>query len=101
MHLKHLLDAFHMGARLGKVALEALLELRIGGLLDHVGQGFHDLVFGVVDVLQRVNEQIVHRLDVCGEQAHGVIPFSGEGFRLGQRNPLGAEGHRHAASTMQ
>ena len=52
------------------------LSCAIGRLLDHVGQRLHDLVLGVVDVLQRVDEQIVHRLDVLGEEAHG------DSFRL-------------------
>jgi hypothetical protein len=54
-----------------EVSLQALLELGILRVLDHVGQGFNDLVLGIVDVLQRVQEQVVHRLDVFAEQSHG------------------------------
>ena len=53
-----------MTLRFAEVSLQALLELGLGRILDHFGQGFHDLVFGVVDVLQRMGEQVIHRLDV-------------------------------------
>jgi hypothetical protein len=52
-----------------------LLELRITRFIDHLGQRLHDLFFGVVDVAQRVHEQIVHRLDVFREEAHGGSSF--------------------------
>jgi hypothetical protein len=31
-------------------------------------------VLGIVDVLQRVHEQVIHRLDVPGEETHGSNP---------------------------
>ena len=58
-----------------QVALKALLELRIARFVDHFGQRLHDLFFGVVDVAQRVHEQVVHCLDVFREEAHDVHPF--------------------------
>src|SRR5262249_50076678 len=44
-------------------------------LLDHVGQRFHDLLLGVIDIAQRVHEQIIERLDISGKQTHGAMPF--------------------------
>jgi hypothetical protein len=34
-------------------------ELSVGRLVDHLRQYFHDLILGVVDVLQGVQEQIL------------------------------------------
>ena len=56
------------------MGLKALLQLRISRLLDHLRQRFHDLLFGIVDVLQLVHEQVVHRLDVFREQSHRSDP---------------------------
>src|SRR5262245_26355389 len=68
---EHLLEPFHVVLGLAQMALQSLLELRIARLLDHVGQRFHDLVFGVVDVAERVHEQVARRFGVVREQAHG------------------------------
>jgi hypothetical protein len=46
------------------MVFEALLELRIGGAVDELGQRLQDLVFCVVDVLETVAEQVLKRLDV-------------------------------------
>jgi hypothetical protein len=65
----------HVLLGLAQVGLKALFELRIARFVDHLGQRLHDLLFGVVDVAQRVHEQVVHRLDVFREEAHDVHPF--------------------------
>jgi hypothetical protein len=70
-HLEHLLEALHVSLGLAEMRLQALLQLGVARVLDHIGQGFNDLVLGVVDVLQRVQEQVVHCLDVFPEQSHG------------------------------
>jgi hypothetical protein len=54
--------------------LEALLELRVRGFFDHVWKCFGNLLFSVVDIAQRVHEQIIHCLDVSGGDAHGYHP---------------------------
>ena len=54
--------------------LERLLQLRIARLLDHLRQRLGDLLFGVVDVLQRMDEQIVQRFDILRKKTHGAIP---------------------------
>jgi hypothetical protein len=56
------------------MTLEALFELRIAGFFDHVGQRFHDLILGVINILQGVYEQVVHIFDVFGEEAHCYCP---------------------------
>jgi hypothetical protein len=58
--------------RLAKMRLEGLLESRIAGLFDHVGQCVGDLAFGVIDIAKRVHEQIVRCLDALGEETHGA-----------------------------
>jgi NTP pyrophosphatase (non-canonical NTP hydrolase) len=52
--------------------LEAAREIAVGRLVDHLGQRLGDLLFGVIDVLQLMEEQIVHRLDVLAEDSHAV-----------------------------
>ena len=47
----------------------AVLQLLVARLLDHGRQGFEDVLFGVVDVLEGFDEQVFHRLD-----GHGVSP---------------------------
>jgi hypothetical protein len=43
------------------------------------GNGTDFVVLMSGDVLQRVQEQVVHRLDVLGEQAHGALLVGGAG----------------------
>jgi hypothetical protein len=49
---------------------ETLLELRVGGLFRHDRKRFHELLLGVVDVLQLMHEQVVHGFDVFAKQSH-------------------------------
>jgi hypothetical protein len=53
------------------MALECSGQFPIGRLFHHVRQRFENLLLGVVDVLQDVDEQLIHRLDVFREQSHG------------------------------
>jgi len=55
--------------------LKPALQLLVGRSFDHLGQGFKDLVLRVVNVLQRVQEQIVHLPDVFREQSDCEPPF--------------------------
>ena len=87
VQLEYLLQALHLVLGLAQMRLEALLELRVARLLDHVGQRLHDLVLGVVDVAQRMHEQVVHGLDVFREQAHGCFSFS---WLWGERGSAGS-----------
>src|SRR5262249_54166656 len=41
--------------------------------LDHLRQRLHDLFFRVIDVAQRVHEQIIHGLDVFRKEAHAFL----------------------------
>ena len=58
-----------------KMIAQARCECAVRGLVDHLWQGFHDLVFGVVDILQRVEEQILHGLDVLSKKSHDGSPM--------------------------
>ena len=62
--LECLLQPFHVIFRFAKMGLESLLKLRIGAFLDHSRQRLHDLFFGIIDIAQRVHEQVVHALDI-------------------------------------
>jgi hypothetical protein len=48
---------------LAQMGLKTLLELRVVRFVDHLRQPLHDLFLRVVDVAQRVHEQVVH----CGD----------------------------------
>jgi hypothetical protein len=41
-----------------------LRKVAVGRLVDHLGQCFGDLLLGVIDVLQPMQQQLVHRFDV-------------------------------------
>jgi len=73
MHLEHLLEPDDVALGLFEVVEESLLQLLVGRFLCHFGQGIHELLFGVVDVLKLVNEQVVKRLDVLRKQTHGTL----------------------------
>jgi hypothetical protein len=67
---ENLVEPLHVVFGLAQVALESLLELRIAGFLDHLGQRLHDLFLGIVDVAQGVHEQVVHALNVLRKESH-------------------------------
>ena len=52
---------------------EAGLQVEVARLVDHLRQSFHDLLFGIVDVAQLVDEEVVQRLDVLGKKCHGSL----------------------------
>jgi hypothetical protein len=64
--------------RFFKMVLEGLGQVTIGGLLDEFWQRLDDLIFSVVDVLQPVQQKVVHCGDIFGEQAHGVLLWKGD-----------------------
>ena len=70
MHLEHLLEPLHVGLGFVEMRQEALLELLVGRLLGHLRQRLHELLLGIIDVLQLVHEQIVHGFDVFGKKSH-------------------------------
>jgi hypothetical protein len=59
VHLEHLLHPLDMVPGLVEMPLEGLLELRIGDLGDHLRQRLGDLLLGVVDVPEGVDEEVV------------------------------------------
>ena len=71
--LEDLLQAHHVVLCLAQMRLETALELRVGCFVDHLRQRLHDLLFRVVDVAQRVREQVVHCLDVFRKEAHRCL----------------------------
>ena len=78
MHLEHLLQALHMRLGFIEVSQKSLLELFVGGLFRHFRKRFHQLLLGIIDVLQLMHEQVVHGLDVFGEESHCGRPSFGE-----------------------
>jgi hypothetical protein len=48
-------------------------EIAVGRLLDQLRERLHDLVFCVIDVLQTVEQQVIHGLDVLRKQSHDAL----------------------------
>lgn len=74
VHFKNLFEALDLTLGFLEVILERGLQLRIRRLLDHARQVFDDLAFGVIDVLQRVDEQIIQRPDGLAWHGHEFCP---------------------------
>jgi len=65
-----MLEPLHMALRLGEVLLEAGLEFgRLGGL-GQLGQRLGELPFGVIDILEGIEEQVVECLFVSLALSH-------------------------------
>jgi hypothetical protein len=54
---------------------KTLLELLVGCLFRHFRKRLHELLLGIIDVLQLVHEQVVHGSDVFGKESHCADPF--------------------------
>jgi hypothetical protein len=52
--------------------LERFAELRAAGALGHLGQRLHDLVFGVVQVLQLMHQKFLERFEIRHDTLRGV-----------------------------
>jgi hypothetical protein len=70
-----------------EMAQKALFKLLVGGFFRHLRQGLHELFLGVIDVLQLMYEQVVHRLDVFAEESHCGRPLLGEHAGTGLFRP--------------
>ena len=75
MHLEHLFEALNVRFGFIEMGQETLLELLVCRLLGHFRKRFHKLLLGIIDVLQLIHEQVVHRLDVSGKESHCSHPF--------------------------
>ena len=75
MQLEHLLEPLDVALGFLQVLLEALLQCGVACLADHLRQCLGDLLLGIIDVAQRVHEEIVERFDVLREEAHCFVPF--------------------------
>jgi hypothetical protein len=73
MHAEHLLDHLDLLLGFAEMGLERLLQLRIRHLFHHLRQCLRDLLLGVVDILQGVDEEVIQRLDVLRQKAHSAI----------------------------
>ena len=73
--LKNLIEARNLIFGLLEMVAQALGQIAVCRLVDQLGERFNDLVLGVVDVLQAVQKQVVHRFDVFAEEAHNCIPW--------------------------
>ena len=81
MHLEHLFETLHMHFGFFEMAQKTLLKLPVSRLLGHFRQRLHELLLGIIDVLKLMHEQIVHGLDLLGEESHRES-FLGSGTRL-------------------
>jgi hypothetical protein len=68
--LEHLLKPLDLLVRLFEMTLQSGDQVMVGRLLDHFGQRFNDLLLGVIDVLQTMEQQVLHRFYVLGEDSH-------------------------------
>ena len=69
--LKRLLEAVHMAAGLLEMFGEAFLQFLVGGGLGHFGQGLEELILGVVEILELIDQEFTERIDL----GHGSIGF--------------------------
>jgi hypothetical protein len=70
VHLEYLFQAFDLMLGFRQMRFESLLQLRIGGLCDHLRQSGRDFLLGVIDVLQLMDEKIVKRCNIFREETH-------------------------------
>ena len=56
-----------------EMSFQTLRQIAVGRLIDHLRQRLGDLLLGVIDVLQTVQQQVVHRLDVFRKQSHDSL----------------------------
>src|SRR5678815_4422885 len=53
---KDIIEAHNLVFCLSKMVSKPCRKIPVGRLFDHLRQGFHDLIFSVVDVLKRMEE---------------------------------------------
>src|SRR5690606_40344715 len=72
--LEHLLEPLDMALALLEMLLESGFQLTRLRCLCHLRQRFHDLLFGVVDVLEGIEEQVVQGLvGHCNAPCWGLL----------------------------
>jgi hypothetical protein len=69
-----LIEAPDLLLRLFEMIAQPLAQFAIGGLVDQTRERSHNLVLGIIDVLQAMEQQIIHRLDIFRKQAHVASP---------------------------
>jgi hypothetical protein len=65
--LERLVETLDLLLRLFEMVLETLGQVTVRGFVDQFRQRLNDLVLGVVDVLQTVEQEVVHVLDFFAE----------------------------------
>jgi hypothetical protein len=55
------------------MALQALREVAVGCLVDHLGKRLGNLLFRIVNVVQAVQQQVIHALDVFRKKSHLIL----------------------------
>jgi hypothetical protein len=48
-------------------------EVAVGCLVDHLRQRLGDLVLGIIDILQAMQQHVVHCFDVFRKYSHTVL----------------------------
>jgi hypothetical protein len=66
---EHLLKPLDLFVGLFEMVLKAHDKITVGGVVDHFRQRFKDLLLGVVDVPQTMNQQVLHRFYILGEDS--------------------------------
>jgi hypothetical protein len=70
---EHLIEPRDLAFRFLEVIFEPLGQIAISRFIDQLRQRFNDLVLGVIDVLETVQQKVIHRFDVFGKQAHDAL----------------------------
>jgi hypothetical protein len=71
-------EAFDLVLGIDHLRLQTGLQVRIGRHIGHFGDRFRELLLGVIDVFELMQEEIFHRFDVFGEDAHFLAPLLNE-----------------------
>src|SRR4051794_255215 len=61
---EHVVEPLDLLVGLFQMGFQPRDEVPVGGLIDHLGERFEDLLLRIVDVLQTMNEQVLHRFYV-------------------------------------
>jgi len=71
---EHLVQPLNLLVGLLEMVLETCREVTVSCQVDHFRQNLCDLLLRIINVLQAVQEQVIHGFDVFRENAHSTPP---------------------------
>jgi hypothetical protein len=72
---KYLVEALDLIFGIDDMRLEAGFLIRVGGHVRHFRNGLGELLLGIIDVFQLMEEKVFHRFDVFCENSHLSFSF--------------------------